>query len=154
MLPSPSLSETKFVGNKAKGRMVKRVLQGKKLSEKRTFLTPDTYKHVCTSGGKKYSFFGKFDVLCFLVKLALRFTLLPYYRRINPSIINTPFIWNPVNWFAASTITTSTTNASVPRLKYIPHVIYVSVVTILTNNVITAVLWCVSFSIKAHFLAN
>ena len=92
VLPSPSLSETKFVGNKAKGRMAKRVLQGKKLSEKRTFLTPDTYKHVCTPGGKKYSFFGKFDVLCFLVKLALRFTLLPYYRRINPSMTNTLFI--------------------------------------------------------------
>ena len=33
-------------------------------------------------GGKKYSFFGKFGVLCFLVTFILRFALLPYHRRI------------------------------------------------------------------------
>ena len=32
------------------------------------FLPPDTHTHVCLSAGNKYSFFGKFDVLCFLVK--------------------------------------------------------------------------------------
>ena len=33
------------------------------------------------SGGKKYSFFGRFDVFCFLETTVLRFALLPYYRR-------------------------------------------------------------------------
>ena len=46
-----------------------------KLSEKRTFLI-----HLL-SGGKKCSFFGKFDVLCFLEIPVLRFALLPYNRR-------------------------------------------------------------------------
>ena len=36
---------------------------------------------VCISGGKKCSFFGKFGVPCFLETPALRFCLLPYYRR-------------------------------------------------------------------------
>ena len=36
---------------------------------------------MCVSGGKKYSFFRKFDVLCFLETPVLRFALLPYYRR-------------------------------------------------------------------------
>ena len=35
------------------------------------------------SRGKKYSFFGKFGVLCFLETPILRFALLPYYRRVN-----------------------------------------------------------------------
>ena len=35
-----------------------------KFSEKKNFLTP--YICVCVSGGQKYLFFGKFDVLCFL----------------------------------------------------------------------------------------
>ena len=43
------------------------------------FLPPDTY--VCVSRGRKCSFFGKLGVLCFLEILALRFVLLPYYRR-------------------------------------------------------------------------
>ena len=51
-----------------------------KFSEKRTFLT---HTHVCVSGGKKCSFFGKFGVLCFLVTPVLRFALLPYYRRLT-----------------------------------------------------------------------
>ena len=37
----------------------------------------------CVSGGKKCSFFGKFDVLCFPETPFSRFTLLPYYRRIT-----------------------------------------------------------------------
>ena len=36
---------------------------------------------VCLSGSKKCSFFGKFDLLCFLETPVLRFALLPYYRR-------------------------------------------------------------------------
>ena len=43
----------------------------------------DTY--VCVSGGKKFSFFWKFGVLCFLVIPILRFALLPYYRWVGPS---------------------------------------------------------------------
>ena len=49
-----------------------------KFSEKRSFFTP---WHACISGGKKWSFFGKFDLLCFLETPFLRFTLLPYYRQ-------------------------------------------------------------------------
>ena len=45
------------------------------------FLPHDTHMYVSISGGKKYSFFGKFSVLCFLEKPVLRFALLPYYRR-------------------------------------------------------------------------
>ena len=40
-------------------------------------------KDVCVSWGEKCSFFGKFDVLCFLEAPVLRFALLPYYRRIQ-----------------------------------------------------------------------
>ena len=36
-------------------------------------LPPDTHTYVCVSGGKKYSFFGKFGVLCFLETPVLRF---------------------------------------------------------------------------------
>ena len=46
------------------------------------FLPPQTHTCVCVSGGKKYSFFGKLGVLCFLVTSVLRYALLPYYRRI------------------------------------------------------------------------
>ena len=31
---------------------------------------------------KKFSFFGKFGILCFLVTSILRFAFLPYYRRV------------------------------------------------------------------------
>ena len=43
------------------------------------FLSPDT--HVCVLRGKKYSFFKKIGVLCFLEIPVLRFTILPYYQR-------------------------------------------------------------------------
>ena len=39
--------------------------------------------YVCVLGGKKCSFFGKFDVLFYLETLILRFTFLPYYRQNN-----------------------------------------------------------------------
>ena len=45
------------------------------------FFSPDTH----VSEGKKYSFFGKFGVLCFLETPVLRFALLPYYRRVMQS---------------------------------------------------------------------
>ena len=42
------------------------------------------------SVGKKCSFFGKFDVLCFLETPLLRFALLPYYRRIHGVVVSSP----------------------------------------------------------------
>ena len=46
-----------------------------KFSEKRTFLTV-WYAHVrVRTGGKKCSFFGKFDAFCFLVTPVFRFAL-------------------------------------------------------------------------------
>ena len=44
----------------------------------KTFLTPWV-------SGCKCSFFGKFDVLCFLVISVLRFALLPYYWQVKKS---------------------------------------------------------------------
>ena len=46
------------------------------------FLPPDTHTYVCVSASKKYSFCGKFGVLCSLEIPVLRFALLPYYRRV------------------------------------------------------------------------
>ena len=73
-----------FFGNKAKGRILKRVFQENKARQifrKRTFLTP-WYAHVrvYVSMGKKCLFFGKFGVLCFLETPVLRFALLAYYQ--------------------------------------------------------------------------
>ena len=45
------------------------------------------YPYVCASGGKK-CLFGKFGVLCFLETPILRFTLLPYYWRIQSNSLN------------------------------------------------------------------
>ena len=44
-------------------------------SKNKHFLLPDAHMYVCVSGGKKYSFYGKFDGLCFLETPVLRFTL-------------------------------------------------------------------------------
>ena len=46
-------------------------------------LPRDKHTHVCVSGGKKFSFFGKLDLICFPETPVLRFALLPYYRRIQ-----------------------------------------------------------------------
>ena len=55
--------------------------------------------HVCVSGDKKCSFFGKFDVLFFLETPVLRLALSPYYRRIaNISVMS----WGILLIFAAS----------------------------------------------------
>ena len=56
----------------------------------------------CVSGGKKCSFFGKFDLLCFLETPVLRFALLPYYRRICSSLF-----WFPVLFITWSKNVTS-----------------------------------------------
>ena len=61
-----------IVGNKAKGRISKRVFQESKACQ-------NCVSRV--SGGKKYLFFRNFGVLCFLETPGLRFALLPYYRR-------------------------------------------------------------------------
>ena len=45
------------------------------------FFSPDTH----VSEGKKYSFFRKFGVLCFLETPVLRCALLPIYRRVMES---------------------------------------------------------------------
>ena len=74
--------EHRYVGNKAKGRISKRVFQENKARQifrkkdisyplirkhkNEHFLPPDTQTYVCVSWGKKCSFFGKFGVLCFL----------------------------------------------------------------------------------------
>ena len=50
------------------------------IRSKLTIKTPER-RHVCVSGGKKCSFFGKFGVLCFVETPVLKFTLLPYNRR-------------------------------------------------------------------------
>ena len=46
------------------------------------FLPPDVYTYVWVSGGKNFSFFGKFGVLSFLETPVWRFVLLPYYQRM------------------------------------------------------------------------
>ena len=76
-------SQLQFVGNKAKGRIAKRMFQEYKTpnSPKNEHFLPTDMHTVCVSSGKKDSFFRKFGVLCFLETSALRFTLLPYYRR-------------------------------------------------------------------------
>ena len=40
-------------------------------------------RHMCVSGGKKCSFFGKCDELCFLETPALRLAHLPYYQLLE-----------------------------------------------------------------------
>ena len=78
------------------------------------FLPPDTHTHirnvcssenfacfvllkrpfwVCVSGGTKCSFFGKFDVLCFLETPVLRFALLPYYWRFLLKMTDNCFLF-------------------------------------------------------------
>ena len=71
-----------FVGNKAKGRISKRVFQENKARQifQKTNIS---YPLICTRG-KKCSFFGKFGVLCFLETTVLRFSLLSDYRRFFP----------------------------------------------------------------------
>ena len=71
------------VGNKAKGRIktgVSRKQTRSNFPKNERFLPPDTHTYVCVSGGKKCSFFGKFDVLWFLETPVLGFAFLPYYR--------------------------------------------------------------------------
>ena len=53
---------------------------------------------MCVSGGKKCSFFGKFDVLCFLETPVLSFALLPYllpYQRTK-IVLSERFIFRDI----------------------------------------------------------
>ena len=80
-----------YVGNKAKGRISKRVFQEKKarqISEKRTFLTP-WYAHVrMCSGGKKCSFLENLACFVFLKHL----------------LWDSPFCLLPTKWHQASVL--------------------------------------------------
>ena len=73
-----------FVGNKAKGQISKRVFQENKARQNFRKINI-SYPLIRTPGGKKCLFFGNFGVLCFLEIPALRFALLPYYRRFETS---------------------------------------------------------------------
>ena len=68
-----------FVGNKAKGRISKRVFQESK-ARQNFRKTNISYPVIRTR--KKCLFYGNFGVLCFLETPVLRFALLPYYRRL------------------------------------------------------------------------
>ena len=80
-------------GNKAKGRISKRVFQGNKarqIFQKSNVFPPDTHMWVCILRCKKCLFLGKFVVPCFLETLFLRLALSPYYCRsvvLKPCII-------------------------------------------------------------------
>ena len=63
---------------------------------------PFVHTYVCVWGGKKCSFFGKIDVLCFLEATVLRFALLSYYRRNVWGIswlllCATPVLWDALH---------------------------------------------------------
>ena len=90
---STTLFFRKVVGNKAKGRISKRMFQESKarqnfrktnisylLIRTRTRTRIRTHTYVCVSGRKKCLFFGNFGVLCFLETSVLRFPLLPFSR--------------------------------------------------------------------------
>ena len=77
-------SFSKFVGNKAKVRISKRMSQENStpnFPKNEHDLPRDGHTYVCVSGGKKYSIFGKFGLLCFFETPILRSALLPYYQR-------------------------------------------------------------------------
>ena len=79
-----------FVGNKAKGRISKRVFQESKARQNfretnisYSLIRTRTCAYVCVSGGKKCLFSGNFGVLCLLETPVSRFALLPNYRRFD-----------------------------------------------------------------------
>ena len=79
------VSNAQIVGNKAKGRISKRVFQENKARQifrKMNISYPLIRTRTCAyQGVRNVRFFGKFNVLCFLEIPDLRFALLPYYRR-------------------------------------------------------------------------
>ena len=81
-IPPENILKSKFVGNMGKGRISKRLLQGNKPRQFFLKKKKPLFAHARVDiRGKKCSFFGKFAVLCFLVKPFLRFALLPYCRQ-------------------------------------------------------------------------
>ena len=85
-------SQLDFVGNEAEGRISKRVFQENKARQifRKTNISCPLIR-TCTC--KKYSFFRKFGVLCFLETPVLRFALLPYYGRLHFSVIVRNVSW-------------------------------------------------------------
>ena len=86
ILTSAKRRKWQFVGNKAKGRISKRVLQENKapnFPENEHFLPSDTHTYVCVLGGKKCLLFGKFGVVYFLATTVFRFTFLPYSNKFR-----------------------------------------------------------------------
>ena len=83
-----------IVGNKAKGPISKWVLQENKAQQIfRKMKTFHPLIRTCTcvyQRGKKFLFFGKFGMLCFLETPVLRFILLPCYR---PHALNDLNFW-------------------------------------------------------------
>ena len=78
--------KAKVVGNKAKGRILRRVFQENKARQifRKTNISYPmirTGTYVGVSGAKKCSLLGKFGVLCFLETPVSRFALSPYYRQ-------------------------------------------------------------------------
>ena len=67
------------LGNKAKEWISKQVFQENKARQsfRKMNISYPLIVHVCVSGGKKFSFFGKFGVLCFFETPVLRFALFP-----------------------------------------------------------------------------
>ena len=76
----------------AKGRISKRVLPGNQTRQ----IFRKKNMSLCLSGGKKYSFFGKFGVFSFLETPVLRFALLPYYQRDYMSLFEWLLDFGPI----------------------------------------------------------
>ena len=86
ILQHSSLHDFHIAGNKAKGPISKQVFQENKARQifRKTDISyplKRTRTYVCKSGGKKCTFFGKFDMICFLETSVLIFALLPCYRQ-------------------------------------------------------------------------
>ena len=78
-----------FFGNKAEGRILKRVLQESKarqIFQNINISYPLVSRRTCVSGGNKCSLFGKFGVLRSFETPVLRFSLLPYYRKSSAMV--------------------------------------------------------------------
>ena len=79
-----TIEELQFVADKAKrANLITEVTRKQSTPnfQKNEHLPPNT--NVFVSGGKKYSFFGKFDLLCFLVTSVWRFVFLTYHQQIK-----------------------------------------------------------------------
>ena len=81
--------------------MVTRKQSQSNFRKSKNFLSSGTQMYLCASEDTKCSFFGKFDMLCFLQTTVLKFAFLLYYRRnitmtrtrLPQSICTTLFWW-------------------------------------------------------------